>query len=71
MAHNFRINGVERQLPDQKLPVMLTDLLQRLGMHHSTVVAEIDGRVIERSRFAETEITEGANIELVHFLVGG
>ena len=71
MTQNLRINGIKRQFDDRKLPITLSELLEQLGIDKATVVAEIDSRVIERSRFAETKITKGATIELVHFLVGG
>jgi thiamine-phosphate pyrophosphorylase len=46
-------------------------LLDRLGINQATVVAEIDGQIVERARFAETELTTGASIELVRFVGGG
>ncbi len=71
MAQKLKINGVERQFDDQKLPPTLTELLEQLGINQATVVAEIDGEIVERTRFAETKLTAGVSIELVRFVGGG
>jgi len=66
----LKINGVEREFPSG-LPQTLADLLNQLNIDAATVVAEIDGRIIERSRFAETTLCSGQKIELVRFVPGG
>jgi len=47
------------------------ELLEQLGINQATVVAEIDGQIVERARFAETKLTAGVSIELVRFVGGG
>ncbi len=71
MAQKLKINGAERQFDDQKLPETLTELLEQFGINQATVVAEIDGEIVERARFAETKLRAGASIELVRFVGGG
>jgi sulfur carrier protein len=67
----LRINGQEKQFPAGKFPASLADLLEQLGVEAATVVAELDGQIIEREKFAQTELRSGQNIELVRFVPGG
>ena len=64
------INGVEKQFPDG-IPQRLAGLLQHLEINEATVAAEIDGRIVERKDFAQTELSAGQSIELVRFVGGG
>ena len=66
----LKINGVERPF-SQGLPTNLADLLQRLGVDAATVVAEIDGQIVERKDFATTLLRSGQSVELVRFVGGG
>jgi thiamine biosynthesis protein ThiS len=67
----LRINGRDKEFGEGQLPQTLSALLDKLGINHATVVAEIDGRIIERGLFAQTKLTAGASIELVRFVGGG
>lgn len=66
----LRINGSERQFPDG-MPQTLTELLEHLGINRATVVAEIDGKIVERRNFAQTPLSDGQTVELVRFVGGG
>ena len=66
----LKINGSEREFP-VGLPLTLTELLEQLGINQATVVAEIDGRIVERGSFAKTQLSNGQTVELVRFLGGG
>jgi sulfur carrier protein len=67
----LRINGKENIFPEGKMPQTVADLLRQLGVDSTTVVAEIDGQIIERKNFAATTLSAGQNIELVRFVPGG
>ena len=67
----LKINGVERQFPDGQLPSTVAKLLEQLGVKPATVVAEIDGQIIESKKFAQTQLRNGQSIELVRFVGGG
>ncbi|MHC4655858.1 MAG: sulfur carrier protein ThiS [Planctomycetota bacterium] len=67
----LKINGVDRQFPDGQLPSTVAKLLEQLGVKPATVVAEIDGRIIESKNFAQTKLYNGQRIELVRFVGGG
>lgn len=64
------INGVERPF-DAGLPATLAELLGRLGINSATVVAEIDGRIVERKAFSSTTLRPGQAVELIRFVGGG
>jgi len=71
VSNVLRINGLERQFPDEAMPETLADLLNHLSICHATVVAEIDGRIVERKDFEVTRLVAGQAIELVRFVGGG
>ena len=66
----LKINGVEKQFT-AGMPKTLTELLEQLGVEKSTVVAEVDGQIVESNKFAMTNLHEGQKIELVKFVSGG
>ncbi len=66
----LKINGIEKQFPDG-LPKTLIELLKQLDIHQATVVAEINGKIIAREDFSQTQVSPGQRIELVRFVGGG
>jgi thiamine biosynthesis protein ThiS len=67
----LKINGKEQAFPDNKMPATVADLLRQLGVDSTTVVAEVDGQIIERKQFSTTPVRAGQQIELVRFVPGG
>lgn len=65
------VNGKEMSWEDGQMPGTLAKLLEELGIEAATVVAEVDGQIIERKKFSETEPADGQRIELVRFVGGG
>jgi sulfur carrier protein len=65
------INGVEKRFPSGQLPATVAELLEQLGIKAATVVAEVDGQIIEREKFAKTQLHNGQSVELVRFVGGG
>lgn len=70
MSAVLHINGQDRVFEDG-LPETLSALLAELKIDEATVVAEVDGRIIERRDFSSTPLTGGAKIELIRFVGGG
>lgn len=66
----LKINGIEKQFPDG-LPKTLMELLKRLDINQATVVAEINGQIVEKQNFSQTLLRNGQSIELVRFVGGG
>ena len=67
----LRINGKEKTFPDNKMPATIAGLLGHLGVDSATVVAELDGQIVERANFSTTPLRNGQTIELVRFVPGG
>jgi sulfur carrier protein len=67
----LKINGKDKSFEDDKTPATLADLLQHLRVDSATVVAELDGQIIERANFSATPLKDGQSIELVRFVPGG
>jgi sulfur carrier protein len=67
----LKINGKDKEFEDDKMPETLADLLGLLRVDSATVVAELDGQIIERANFATTHLKDGQSIELVRFVPGG
>ena len=65
------INGKERKFESVNSPKTLKDLLEQLNIKAATIVAEIDGEVIERQKFEHTRLADGQKIELIRFMGGG
>jgi sulfur carrier protein len=66
----LKVNGVEKEFPEA-VPATVAQLLEQLNVNAATVVAEIDGTIIEREKFNETILHDGQSIELVRFMPGG
>jgi len=67
----IRVNGRLREFPP---PVRLSDVLD-LGAAGATTprgtAVAVNGQVIPRSQHANTELTEGATVEIVTAVQGG
>jgi len=65
------INGSEKEFAPDRWPGSVTELLLQLRIDQATVVAEIDGQIVERRDFGHTLLQEGQRIELIRFVGGG
>ena len=64
------INGREKSFPDG-IPPTLGELLDRLNISQATVVAQLDGEVVARDKFAQTTLSSGQSVELIRIMGGG
>lgn len=62
------INGEAR---DIEPGTTVTGLLEDLGLHPRLIVVEHNREILDRGEFDRTEVREGDNFELVHFVGGG
>lgn len=70
MSAVLHINGQDRVF-EGGLPETISALLTELKIDEATVVAEVDGRIVERRDFSSTLLKSGAKIELIRFVGGG
>jgi sulfur carrier protein len=67
----LHINGEQRQFQKGSFPSTIGDLLNTLDIAPETVVAELEGQIIEKKNFNSTQLHPGQKIELVRFVGGG
>ncbi len=64
------VNGTPRDLPDGATVASVLELLDVAPEARGVAVA-LDGEVVTRGRWAQTEIADGAQIEVVAAIQGG
>ena len=69
MTEILNINGTEKQF--DKLPSTLSKLLDEMEINQATVVAEMNGKIIERKDFSTIKLSAGEKIELIRFVGEG
>jgi sulfur carrier protein len=62
------INGEERTFHSART---LAGLVEELGMKQDRVAVELNRNIVSRERWAETALSEGDRLEIVHFVGGG
>ncbi|HEX6135063.1 MAG TPA: sulfur carrier protein ThiS [Longimicrobiales bacterium] len=62
------VNGESRDVPPG---TTVSTLLTSLGLHPRLIVVEYNREILDRTSFDATEVREGDNLELVHFVGGG
>jgi thiamine biosynthesis protein ThiS len=62
------LNGADRALDG---PVSVAGLLATLGLDARKVAVERNEEIVPRSTYAETWLTSGDSLEIVHFIGGG
>jgi thiamine biosynthesis protein ThiS len=64
----FNLNGEQ---VTQNAPLTIEALLQLYALDKRKIAVEKNLEIVRRSKFAETIIDEGDNIEIIHFIGGG
>ena len=67
----LQINGEDRDFSDAPASFSLAALVERLGMKADRVAVELNRDIVPRDRWAETRLTDGDRLEVVHFVGGG
>ena len=49
----------------------LSALVEQLGMKSDRVAIELNREIVPREQWADTRLTEGDRLEIVHFVGGG
>jgi thiamine biosynthesis protein ThiS len=64
----LEINGETRNFDG---PLTLLGLLDKLGMKADRVALELNRSVVPRGQWAQTDLSDGDQLEIVHFVGGG
>lgn len=62
------VNGKPMELPEG---LSIDDLLSRLKIRREFTAVALNREVTQRARYAETRLTDGDKIEIVHPMGGG
>jgi sulfur carrier protein len=65
---NLIINGEPRAFA---VPLLLANLVEQLGMKSDRVAVELNREIVPRDKWAETTLSDGDRLEIVHFVGGG
>lgn len=65
---NITFNGKSRNLTDS---ISVQELLDQLKLDCQQVVVEHNRNIIPRQRLAETTLSDGDTLEVIHFVGGG
>ena len=65
---SVRINGEERRVAGG---ISVAALIAKLGLDAKRVAIERNLEIVPRSTFAEVEVADGDQYEIVHFVGGG
>ena len=68
---NLMINGQPREFAELEAGSTVQDLLNALGLKLDRVAVEHRGEIVSRTSWAQTAITDGDKLEIVHFVGGG
>jgi sulfur carrier protein len=64
------VNGERREFA-AGVPATLAELLRTMDVSEATIVAEIDGEIIQSGTFAGVKLRNGQTVELIRFVGGG
>ena len=62
------LNGQVKELPNTP---NLGSIVDRFCKNNAPVIAELNGEIIQNSRWGETALNDGDSVELVSFVGGG
>ena len=65
---NLVLNGEKRNMPGI---CTVSELLDKLKLAGAPVLVEQNGRVVQRTQFAVTNLADGDTIEIVRIVAGG
>ena len=65
------LNGQSREFPRLAAGAHLQDLIADLDLKGDRIAIEHNGSIVPRAEWANTGVTEGDRLEIVHFVGGG
>jgi sulfur carrier protein len=71
MSFTLTVNGQARSFASLTPPVSLAQAIAAMELKGDRIAVEHNGQIAQRARWAETPVSSGDRLEVVHFVGGG
>jgi sulfur carrier protein len=71
MSLTLVINGQNRSFANLTPPVTLAQVIDAMNLKGDRIAVEHNGQIVQRALWAETSVSSGDRLEMVHFVGGG
>jgi sulfur carrier protein len=71
MSLTLVINGQNRSFDNLTPPVSLAQVIAAMELKGDRIAVEHNGQIVQRAQWADTTISSGDRLEVVHFVGGG
>jgi sulfur carrier protein len=71
MSLTLAINGQNRSFDNLTPPVTLAQAIAAMDLKGDRIAVEHNGQIVQRAHWAETAVSSGDRLEVVHFVGGG
>jgi sulfur carrier protein len=71
MSFTLVINGQNRSFDNLTPPVSLEQAIAEMNLKGDRIAVEHNGQIVQRARWADTPVSSGDRLEVVHFVGGG
>ena len=71
MSVTLAINGQNRSFASLTPPVTLAQVIAEMNLKGDRIAVEHNGQIVQRDHWADTSVTSGDRLEVVHFVGGG
>jgi sulfur carrier protein len=65
------VNGTASTFENLAGPASLAEVIGELRLKGDRIAVERNGEIVERGRWADTQVEPGDRLEIVHFVGGG
>jgi sulfur carrier protein len=71
MSFTLAINGQNRSFEDLTQPATLAQVIAAMNLKGDRIAVEHNGQIVQRALWADTAVSAGDRLEVVHFVGGG
>jgi len=71
MSISLIVNGQTRSFDNLTPPVSLAQVIAAMELKGDRIAVEHNGQIVQRALWAETLVSSGDRLEVVHFVGGG
>lgn len=71
MSLTLVINAQNRSFEDLTQPATLAQVIAAMNLKGDRVAVEHNGQIVQRANWADTTVSAGDRLEVVHFVGGG